>query len=71
MNEPYIGLSRLDYLTRMLSDTKKVISYDKGYGKWNWVDPYCRDSQADYHCGFTTWLDAVVDAMEPYLNESL
>lgn len=68
MNEPSIGLSRLDYITRMLADTKKVVSYDKGSGKWNWVDRDCVDSQADYHCDFDSWLDAAVDAVEPYLN---
>jgi hypothetical protein len=68
MNEPTISIARLDYLTRMLADIKKTISYDKGSGQWSWVDRGCEDNQADYHTGFNTWLDAALDALEPYLS---
>ena len=68
MNEPSISIGRLDYLTRMLADLKKTITYDKGSGLWSWVDRDCVENLADYHCGFGTWLDAVVDALEPYLE---
>jgi hypothetical protein len=58
----------LDYVTRILADTKKHIGYDKGAGLWHWVDRDCIENQADYHCGFKTWWDAATDAVEPYLN---
>jgi len=67
MNERSISISRLDDLTRMLADQKKVIAYDKSAGTWSWVDKDCVDNTPDYHVGFATWLDAVVDTLNPYI----
>ena len=64
-----ITLSRLESLTRMLDDTKKIIVYDKHTGYWSWVDKDCVNNLFDYHTGFNSWLNAVLDALEPYLPE--
>ena len=69
MNSPHrIAHNELDNITRILADTKKVISYNKGGGLWSWVNKDEIEVSEAYHVGFKTWLDAAKDAVEPYLE---
>jgi hypothetical protein len=49
-------------------DTRKQYSYNKLEGTWAWF--YRSDENKDFahHTGFETFLDALMDATEPYFN---
>jgi 3-mercaptopyruvate sulfurtransferase SseA len=64
MNEPSLPLSRLDYITRMLSDNQKTIFYNKGSGVWWWINRIDHDQQDVLNGPFNTWLDAAINALE-------
>jgi hypothetical protein len=48
-------------------DTRKAFSYDKGTGYWAWFN---RGEEPDYHGGFATRLDALRDAVAPYMEDA-
>lgn len=60
-------LIELEKYERIVQDTKKNIFYDKHVGKWYWCDGDATEYNRDN--GFDTRLDAVLDAIEPYLDE--
>lgn len=69
MQSKHIELEKLERWCQILADTKKEISYDKSTGTWAWYDRYERGNIPAYHPGFKTWLEAVKDAIEPYLMD--
>ncbi len=66
-----IGLSKLERMFLILADIKKDTAYDKFSGTWSWFDRSEEDNLHAWHTGFSTNLEAVTDAVEPYMeNES-
>jgi hypothetical protein len=60
--------SNMQYLEEMeliAMDTKKEFVYDKHKGEWLWGNR--GDVYQDYFGGFKTRLEALKDAVEPYL----
>jgi hypothetical protein len=57
----------VDIWMRIAKDTKKEFTLNKASGKWAWHD---RDSPEDLHGEFAHYLDALYDAVCPYLDET-
>jgi hypothetical protein len=60
----------VDYLEMrmvVLMDIKMEISYFKSEGTWAW---HSRgdDNIDNWHCGFESWWEAVLDATDPYFQ---
>lgn len=53
---------------QIAEDVKKTFIYVKSTGTWAWVDNDEIEIPESYHCGFKTRLDALMDAVEPYLD---
>jgi hypothetical protein len=58
----------LEEMERIAVDTKKSFVFIKHSCTWAWMDRDCEDSQDDWHVGFATRLEALQDAVEPYLQ---
>lgn len=50
-------------------DTKKVFSYARHSGTWSWANKDEADDLESWHDGFGTRYDALVDAVEPYMED--
>jgi hypothetical protein len=61
-------LAEIEELEQIAQDTKKRFSYSKSEGTWAWYDSDEDDQVDAWHTGFETRFDALVDAVEPYLN---
>ncbi len=58
----------VEEMMQVSEDLKKRIEFDKGAGTWSWYD---RDEDTEpelWHTGFPTFLDALHDVVEPYLD---
>lgn len=65
MSEDVIKKADLEYALRVFFDTKKVLAYNKHEDpSWSWKD---RDGEC-FDGYFPTALDAILDAVDPYLN---
>ncbi len=62
-----LQIGEIEEMFQIFFDTKKVLSYNKHTGNWTWYD---RDDslQTSDHGEFLTALEAVEDAVEPYLR---
>ena len=67
---PKIELAKLERLFQVFDDVKKGIAYNKHEGTWSWFDRDEQDNGSAYHGGFPTALDAMLDAVEPYMEDS-
>ena len=65
-----ISLADLERYEQVLSDIKKVILFNKHIQKWFWVDKDCVNNLQEYHGPHETRLDALLDATEPYFEDS-
>jgi len=54
---------------QIAQDIKKEFVYNRATGAWAWVDRDEKDNLDAYHFGFPTFLAALEDAVEPYLEE--
>ena len=54
---------------RVAQDTKKDFAYDKSQGTWSWFDRSEKYHSESHHTGFTTFYEALEDAVEPYFQE--
>ena len=55
-------LNKLERCERIAVDIKKSFHYNKYTGKWSW------EHDGIIHGGFDTRMEALYDAVEPYLN---
>ena len=65
-----INKAYLESLEQIAQDTGKEFAYDIHAGSWSWFDRDERDNSECWHGGFKSRLDALKDAIEPYLDES-
>jgi hypothetical protein len=54
---------------RVIQDIKKTLWLSKTDDKWYWCDRGMEDSLDDQQGPFDTFLEAVEDAVDPYVNE--
>ena len=62
-----MSVTELERMELVADDTRKAFSYDKGTGYWAWFN---RGEEPDYHGGFATRLDALRDAVAPYMEDA-
>jgi hypothetical protein len=62
-----IGLDELEYLEKIAVDTKKEFRYTKDTGLWYW---YNRGDEETRYEDYATRLDALRDAVSPYIEEN-
>jgi len=61
-----ISCEQIERMMQIAQDIKKRFAYDKSSGLWFWCD---RDEENDPMAEpFSTFLDALKDAVEPYLH---
>ena len=60
---------QLERYMQIAQDTKKSFSYDKSDGTWAWYDRDEEDNIDAYHVGFSTFWEALLDAIEPYIED--
>lgn len=63
----HIPIAQLEYLETLASETKKEFIYSKETGRWHWHN---RGEDEWVSTGFTSRLDALMDAVGPYLEEN-
>jgi hypothetical protein len=57
----------LERMEVVAQDTRKVFVYDKNSGLWGWRNKY--DAELT-QSNFKTRVDALIDAVQPYFDES-
>jgi hypothetical protein len=65
-----ISVTRLEELMIIAKDVKKEFLYSKSTGQWQWFDRSERGNIDAYQGPFALFADCLVDAVEPYLEES-
>jgi len=63
-----VSLAQLERFEQIADDIKKVFAFNKHEGTWSWAD---KDEVVDpelHHGPFPTRFDALVDAVEPYID---
>ena len=70
MSDPVIRVYDLDHMTKVAYDIKKSFAYNKHTGLWSWYDRGEEFNSGAWHGGFDTWLDALEDAVEPYMDDN-
>ena len=70
MPQKTVSCALLERMEQIAVDIKKVFSYSKTSGKWAWVDRDEADNPNPeaYHGDFDTRLEALKDAVDPYLH---
>jgi hypothetical protein len=67
MPQKTVSCDLLERMEQIAVDVKKVFVYVKGVGTWAWVDRDEIDEPEAYHGSFDTRLEALKDAVDPYL----
>jgi hypothetical protein len=60
-----ISEATIEEMEQIACDTRKEFRYYKETGKWTWHN---RGEESDWAGPFPTRLDALMDAVEPYLE---
>lgn len=68
-NAQSITTEDLEARMQVMEDTKKRVSYFKFTGKWAWFDRADEGDLDNYHEGFDTAWEAILDATEPYFED--
>lgn len=63
-----ISKTKLEHYEQIAHDTRKIFYYDHHSGEWGWADKDDEDDAEAFTYGFATRLDALVDAIDPYIN---
>lgn len=60
-----VSVALLERMMQIAHDIRKVCTYHVGSGEWFWHD---RDEETELHGPFPRFLEALKDAVEPYLH---
>lgn len=64
-----IPVEELERRMQVFHDTGKVHGYSKHTGKWGWCDRDVMNDLDNWHDGFDTFWEAILDATDPYFEE--
>lgn len=59
---------KLERYMRIAKDTKKEFSYSKAEGTWAWYDRAEAHNLHNWHTGYPSFWECLVDAVEPYME---
>jgi len=59
----------LEEMMQIAEDLKKRIIFDKGRGTWSWYDADEESEPMYWHTNFPTFLAALKNVVEPYMEE--
>jgi len=64
-----VSFKYLERVFQVFEDLKKRLIFNKHVGTWTWVDRDEHDNPEAYHNGFPTAWAAMLDAVEPYMED--